>query len=57
MSDFETKEKFVDFHVYCSRCKDKDTSPTADPCNECLGVPVRFGTRKPVKFEEKENGN
>lgn len=54
MSDFESKEKFVEFHEYCSKCKHKDKSSTVDPCDECLGVPVQFGTRKPVKFEEKE---
>lgn len=57
MSDFESKEKFVEFHEYCNKCKHKDKSPTADPCDECLGVPVRFGTRKPVKFEEREGKN
>lgn len=49
--------KFVEFAKFCKQCKNYNVSPTADPCNECLGVPARLGTRKPEKFEEKDNGN
>lgn len=45
------ENKEVDFHYYCERCINRDTSETADPCNECLDTPVRIGTEKPLKFE------
>lgn len=47
--------KFVEFDKYCQKCRNKGTSATADPCNECLTVPAREGTRKPIKFEEDKN--
>lgn len=50
-----TGTKFVDFKTYCAKCKNKDKSPTADPCNECLSVPAREGTRKPIKFKEAKD--
>ena len=48
--------KFVEFNKYCQKCINKDKSPTADPCNECLSVPAREGTRKPIKFNASKNG-
>jgi len=50
-----TGTKFVEFNKYCSKCKNKDKSSTAEPCNECLSVPAREGTVKPVKFKEDKN--
>lgn len=50
-----TGTKFVEFVNYCSKCKNKNKSPMAEPCNECLTVPAREGTRKPIKFEEAKN--
>jgi len=52
MGDLQPTTKIVEFDKYCPRCKHKDVTPTADPCNECLTVPAREGTRKPEKFEE-----
>jgi hypothetical protein len=57
MADMEPKTKFVDFNQYCPKCKYKDVTPTADPCNNCLTVPAREGTRKPEKFEEAKKEN
>lgn len=45
---------FVEFSKYCDICKYKDLPETKDPCNECLGVPARYGTEKPEKWEEKK---
>lgn len=45
--------KFVDFHVYCKKCKHRDKDEKLDPCNECLEVGMREGTAKPEFFEEK----
>lgn len=46
--------KFVNFEKYCQMCKYSDTSPTADPCNDCLAVGAREGTEEPVEFKENE---
>lgn len=54
MSDMEPKEKFVEFDKFCKKCKNWKTSPSADPCNECLSVPARLGTRVPEKFKEEK---
>lgn len=48
-------EKIVDYDPWCDQCKYKDTLGTEEPCNECLSTPARMGSRKPVKFEEKDN--
>ena len=45
--------KMVDFHMYCMRCKNKNTEEEKDPCDMCLAVPAREGTNKPLCFEEK----
>lgn len=45
-------KKFVQFEVYCEKCKNKDKSATADPCNECLAIPARENSHKPEFFEE-----
>ena len=57
MPGMEPKTKFVDFNQYCPKCKHKNVSATADPCNDCLTVPAREGTRKPEKFEEAKNND
>lgn len=57
MNDMQPNEKFVEFDKYCKKCTNFKTTPTADPCNECLSVPARLGTRVPLKFkEDKKNG-
>lgn len=48
--------KIVKFDEYCDKCENKDVEETKDPCNYCLSVPVREGTRMPEKFKEKKNG-
>lgn len=45
---------FVEFDNYCKTCKNFDLSPTKDPCNDCLDVPSRMGTRVPEYWEEKD---
>jgi hypothetical protein len=45
--------KLVQFQEYCTKCKNKKTPETEDPCNECLTYPARENTRKPLKFEEE----
>lgn len=54
MNDMQPNEKFVEFEKYCKKCTNWKTTPTADPCNGCLGVPARLGTEVPIKFKEKK---
>lgn len=51
----EDNYKFVAFDKYCNTCKYKDTSPTHDPCNDCLGVGAREGTEVPQEYKKKED--
>lgn len=50
----ELFDKIVEFNKYCEKCKYEDCKSTDDPCNECLDNPTNYGTRKPVKYQEKE---
>lgn len=50
----EILTKFVDFEKYCKDCKFKDKSENEEPCNECLGVPARQYSHKPIKFKENK---
>ena len=43
-------EKEVQFFKYCERCEYFKTKETDDPCNECLSVPMRQFTAKPINF-------
>lgn len=46
--------KFVNYHEYCYLCKHKEKPEEAEPCYICLAEPVNLESRKPVKFERKE---
>lgn len=46
--------KFVAFNEYCPKCVYADRSSVQDPCNECLGVGAREGTKEPVNFKEEK---
>lgn len=46
--------KEVAFAMYCKRCKNHDLEGFKSPCNECLEVPMREGTSKPEKYEERK---
>ena len=50
--DGETKTKIVRYELYCKKCKHRNRSAVEDPCNECLTVPVNYGSIKPINFEE-----
>ena len=52
----ESREKIVDFRLYCPMCANYEVKQDEEPCNECLTYPVNTDSRKPVKFKEKENG-
>ena len=51
----ELNEKIVEFEQWCPRCKHEDTPGTEEPCNECLSIPARMGSRKPEKWEAKDD--
>lgn len=44
----------VEYDKYCDSCKYKDTKSTEDPCDECLGSPVREASRKPINYKEAD---
>lgn len=41
--------KIVDFYKYCPTCKFYSTNEKDKPCSECLNVPARKNSKKPVK--------
>ena len=43
---------FVDFYKYCKLCEYDKLSEKDEPCNRCLEVGDRVGTRKPEKFKK-----
>lgn len=45
--------KEVDFITYCATCKYKDAPETEEPCDECLHIPARCESHKPIQYEEK----
>lgn len=47
-------EKFVNFRLYCPKCKDYESRADEDPCNDCLEHPVNMYSEKPVRYTEKE---
>ena len=53
MSEMYSDYKEVDFKHWCPKCKHRDVKETMDPCNECLEVGMREGTRKPEYFKER----
>ena len=54
MSELNTKE--VDFRVYCPMCQHYSLKETEEPCNECLMQGFNYGSHKPIKYEEKDDG-
>ena len=50
----EHQMKFVEFDIYCPRCKHQNLAETQDPCNECLGTSAREDTHIP-EYWEAEN--
>lgn len=45
--------KEVDFASWCKKCKHRRCSEDEEPCRECLDVPGREDSHKPIKWEEK----
>lgn len=46
-------DKFVDFNVYCSKCKYANCEEWDKPCDDCLEYPVNDDSHKPVRFTPK----
>ena len=44
----------VYFDKYCKTCKHEKVNEVEDPCNDCLDYGMNEQSRKPVKWEEKE---
>ena len=50
----EINVKFVDFDRYCWLCEHEKKKEDEHPCDLCLNVPAREGTRKPLYFKNSE---
>lgn len=48
--------KEVYFDMYCKSCKYQEKEEDQSPCYECLEVPARENSHKPIKYEERKNG-
>ena len=46
--------RFVNFEEYCKTCRYEKCDGAEEPCNECLRVPARRNSSKPVKWKEKK---
>ena len=46
--------KEVDFKKWCPSCEHHDTKEEEKPCNECLTVPARYASTKPIKYWNKD---
>ena len=57
MDIIDNQYTFVNFNKYCKKCKhySVDDIKGKEPCNECLSNPVNLNSKKPVKYEEKED--
>lgn len=49
-----TKVKFINFEDYCRLCESEPFESTEEPCDECLGTPVRPDSHTPINFKRKE---
>lgn len=47
--------RFVDFALYCPKCKYWPTDESEDPCNRCMSEPVNEYSAKPVCYEEADS--
>jgi len=43
--------RFVDFALYCPKCKYWTTNEKEEPCNECMAQPTNEYSAKPVCYE------
>lgn len=50
-----TYSKEVEFSAYCKKCKYSELDGWKDPCNDCLAVGGRIGTKVPEKFKPKDD--
>ena len=44
----------VEYDKYCDKCKYKNIKDTEDPCDECLGSPVRESSKRPINWKKSE---
>ena len=50
----ENKEKFVQFDIWCKKCKDWKRDETTDPCNSCMADPVNVNSTKPTHWTSRD---
>jgi len=47
-------EKFVEFDKYCNKCVNMDEPESFEVCDECLSVPAKEFSHKPINYKEKK---
>lgn len=45
----------VEFDTHCGSCIHHKKEENESPCDECLENPVNLYTKKPIKYERKED--
>lgn len=50
----EKNEKEVNFHDFCPKCMHVNGSECSEPCDSCLEIGGRVGTRVPEKYEKRD---
>ena len=50
----EENMHIVEFDMYCPACKHFKEDQNEEPCDTCLSIPARMGSRKPEKWEEPD---
>jgi len=48
----QANKKEVRFDIYCKKCEFSNTSPSSNPCNNCLGHPYNEDSHTPVNFKQ-----
>lgn len=47
--------KIIEFEQWCPKCKHVEVDEYSEPCFSCIAEPVNVESKKPVKFEEKDD--
>lgn len=47
--------KFVDYELYCPKCKYWTKDEHEDPCNDCMSQPTNEYSTKPVCYEPADS--
>lgn len=51
----ENQMKFVDFNIYCPKCKYRELNENQIPCCDCMEIPVRENSHIPEYWEGEKS--